>query len=707
LQKKESLQKQKNCDTLRAMKTIWYKNPAASADDAIPAGNGRLGAKIFGGTGSETILLFEESVWSGAFSDRNNRDAVKNLPLVRTLLNQNREDEAQEKIYECFSGTPSEQNFYRDAGKISIDFYDEEHRGLFQPEGGSRNFFSAVESYRREIDLQDGIFSAGFSVETDSPSTADLSNNTTGSSISFRRECFVSSSADVIVYHISASTPKSIFLRAEISSGGCVKKSVLTNDTIVSFDTAGVPFATMMTAVASGGTIFTRGENLIVEKADEVTLYIDVETAFRNRGYRKSLGNLRRRPLSLALRSADSALKKICFASGTSYENLRTEHMTEFSSWWIAGNLICPEDADEKSFDEILKNPALVQSALWNFSKYSLISSCNRRSTLPSVKNGIWAAQKSARFSLSDSGIFRKSCGMFGEEKMNLPLFDLAKKIFYHGKITAEKMYGISGFAAHNSTDIWGDTVPCGRDLRSSYSPLGSIKIAESVLEYFEFSLDKKFLRKNFYLVKEACNFFAEYLVPVEEKKFLVMCPSFSDGTKNRDGETVYALTENESDSEKIRELFLCELKALKFLGVKNSSEKIVECNSVLERLKNSSAEKTVQQKNDFADFDGNLCAIADGIVSSRITQDLKIEISLLKNTGAISSGKLERIFLKGNVFADVEWRDGKFLNAKLFTEPGTDFIKKVAVLYDGKKYDTQLSSDGTLDLRNVFPSTI
>jgi hypothetical protein len=193
----------------------------------------------------------------------------------------------------------------------------------------------------------------------------------------------------------------------------------------------------------------------------------------------------------------------------------------------------------------------------------------------------------------------------------------------------------------------------------------------------------------------------------VEEKKFLVMCPSFSDGTKNRDGETVYALTENESDSEKIRELFLCELKALKFLGVKNSSEKIVECNSVLERLKNSSAEKTVQQKNDFADFDGNLCAIADGIVSSRITQDLKIEISLLKNTGAISSGKLERIFLKGNVFADVEWRDGKFLNAKLFTEPGTDFIKKVAVLYDGKKYDTQLSSDGTLDLRNVFPSTI
>lgn len=695
--------------TLLHMNAIWYKSPALSWEDAIPVGNGRLGARIFGGSSCEKIVLNEESVWSGSYSDRNNKNAKAAVSAVRTLLNQGRETEAQKEVFECFTGSPANQHSYKPAGEIAIDFYDAEHQGLSEPESGNRNAFSSFDLYRREIDFSSGICSARFSVESSAPSTADFSQGTTGSSITFSRECFVSASSDVLVFHVSASTPKSIFLRAHIKTGCSAKEYVLTDDTVAALDVSGIPYAVMMTAAASGGTVFTRGDNLIVEQADEVTLYIDAETAYRRRYYRNKCGNTFRRPLSEAARCADIALRKICFASGTSYENVRADHIAEFSSWNSQG-ILCDDtfESEGKSFEELSEDKRAAKLAQWNYAKYKLISSCKDRASLPSVKNGIWsrAEKNGVRFSLQDKSIYRFSAGMFGLSRMNLPLFSLAKRLYRHGKVTAERMYGCQGFAAHNATDIWGDSAPCGADLRSSYSPLGALELAEAAVDCYEYSLDKRFLKKQFYLIKEACNFFTDYLLPVEEKKFLALNPSFTGGYKIRNGETAYVACESASDSAALRRLFKLALKALKYLGAKNSDRLFIKYASILQRIKESKAE---EKKTEAApdDFDSVLAGIADGIVSSAVTDEGRVEIAVLSNVPPeLPDGMLRRISLKGNILADVEWKGGAFKNARLYTERGTAFFKDVTICYDGKKYSSQLS-DGSLDIRNVLPTTV
>lgn len=688
------------------MKSIWYKNPAENFGEAISVGNGRIGATVFGGTGHEKIYLNEESVWSCRYSDRNNKNAKEAVNGIRALLNQGRELEAQEQIFECFSGAPISQAYYKSSGIVSIDFYDAEHQGLLGPDSGDKGTFSSYDSYRRELDFSSGICSSSFSLESAAPSTVDLSSGTNGSYVTFTRECFASASSDVLVYHISASMPKSIFLRLKIEGETFPKKYNLTEDTVVALCDSGIPFAAMVTAVASGGTVFTHGDNLIIEKADDVTLYIDVESAYRKRRFRNKGGNNFRNPMIFASKCADIALKKICFASGTSYENLKTDQALEFSAWNQRSILSLDGlETDGKSVDEICQDNKAAKFLDWIYSKYKFISSCKEQATLPSVASGIWTDKKNAgNFSLQDGNFYRYSSGILGLEKINLPLFKLAKRIYKRGKATAKKMYGCQGFVLHNSTDIWGDSVPCGVDFRNSYTPLGACAIAKAALDYYEYSLDRKFLKRHFYLFKKACDFFAEYLVPVEDKKFLSLSPAFTDGYETRSGTVAYIALENVFENKIVKELFENTLAAMKYLGFKNSEKLFINYSSIIQKIK--CAEEERPESNTASNFDTFLLSSADSIISSKIKNG-RVEISLLSNLPAEwQSGSLTKVCLKGNILADIKWRDGKFEDARLYTEQGTVFMKELTICYGGKKYSSQLS-DGSLDIRNVLPTTV
>ena len=257
------------------MSRLTKKSPAADYADAFPVANGRLGAKVFGNPGHEIIRLCEESQWSGAFHDRNNPQCREALKETRTLLGQGRFGEAQEQVFECLSATPSDQTFYCPSGEIHIDFYDGEHKSLYEVAGGKRNCFAGCDAYKREIDFETGIVSSEFSIESSVSGEKDFSRSSPDSSITYTRECFASGSGNVIVYHISSSVPKSIYFRANIEKKGCAKKYSLTNDTISVLDVNNFPSCIMMTAVSSGGTVCIKGEHIVVEKSDDVTLYID------------------------------------------------------------------------------------------------------------------------------------------------------------------------------------------------------------------------------------------------------------------------------------------------------------------------------------------------------------------------------------------------------------------------------------------------
>ena len=679
------------------MDKIWYKSPATDFAEAIPVGNGRLGAKLSGEPRRERIFLNEESLWSSPFIDRVNKDALPAIAHIRKLLAQGQQSEAAQQIIECFTGTPETQAFYKPAGVVVLDFYDAEHRGSFG-ESSSEGAFAAFTSYRREIDLAGGICCVQFSLETSTPSTEFFSQGTGSTSITFTRECFVSAASNVLVFHVSASTPKSVFFRLRLEKQGLAKKYALSGDTIAALDTSGIPSAVLAMAVCAGGQVFVRGDNLIVEAADDATVYIDVETAFRRRHFRRKGGNTRG-PLAKAYKCADLALRRVCFAAGASYENLKAEHIAEFSAWTQSCLLsIEGEDEGGKSFDELAADAKNARLAKWQLSKYQMISSCKECSTLPCVAGGLWTGGASGGgFSFRGASSYKRCAGSFGLERANLPFFALAKRIYKRGKAVAQKMYGAQGYVLHTASDIWGDAAPCGMDLRHSYLPFGALEITRALLNHYEFSQDKRFLKKHLYLVKKAADFFESYLVPSSDGKGLVLSPAFTDETTGEN-------TGGATGGETIAELFATLLFAMGELGVKSTDERFLKYSSLLQKLAHTQPCGTAQSHDE--GFFGFLCETLDAIVSTEVKGG-RVEITLLENLPhEWPAGSLKRVHMRGNLFMNVKWREGKLDAACIWGESGTHFAKEIALVYGGKRYETQLSGD-FLDVLNVLPATV
>lgn len=653
------------------MSKLTKKSPAENFD-GFPVANGRIGATVLGNPNHEVLFLNEESLWSKAYYERTNPQSLKAIKEISTLVSQERFEEAEDTVLESLSGIPQDQALTCSGAEVHIDFYDAEH--------SKNSGFEKYDSYKREIDFETGIVSSEFSVESAVSGGKDFSRTSSNTSITYTRECFASGSGNVIVYHISSSVPKSIYLRASILKADCAKKYSLTNDTIGLLDINGIPSCTMVTAVASGGTVSIKGEYIIVEKSDDVTLYIDVETGYRRRHFRTKQGDVHKKPLAAAAKCADLALKRICFASGTSYENLKADHIAEYSSWNSQAELLI--DGKE--------NPD------WELAKYRLISDLRPQATLPKTKNGIWTSKE--KFSLTENSIYRHAAGMTGLSKLNAPFFNLAKTLYRHGKETAEKMYGAEGFVCHSSTDIWGDAAPSGKDL-NNYSPLGTLAIARAAVEHYEYSLDKKQLKKSFKLLKSACYFFMNYLVPADEKKHLILTPSFAENK---------ICERSEKDSAAVKEIFALTLRAMKYLGKSTDTFAFALTEAGKKLIVSEDADFSVEEENiPLENFDGWLCNAKDSVLKCRMNGD-RIELTLLDSVPAQwKNGSLKKVQLMGNILCNIEWKDGKFENAVLYTNPGTVFWKKLLIKYDGKEYNTQLSEDGKLDLKNVLPSTI
>lgn len=701
------------------MNKIWYKKAAENWNEAIPVGNGRLGAMVYGRTGHEIIQLNEESVWSRTYTDRNNESAAVSLKEIREMLNLGRVQEAQELVFETFTGLPQTQASYESAGELHLDFYDGEHSGLTGPSSERKNVFDNCSVYRRELDLETAIQTTSFTTKSPRPSTADFSAGQDGATISYSREVFIPAEADVLIVRITATTPKSIYLRARFERDVCSKKYSLAEDTIVMQNTAGIPFAAVLMASSSGGTTTVRGDNLVIESADEVTLYVDVQTAYRNSHYQKKGGNIYRTPSAMASWCADRALKNICFASGASYESLRSQHIAEYSEWYKDIYLSLSKDeseekeAERNSTEELIaggSEKASLCELYWNFCRYAMISSVRAPGTLPAFSSGLWFDSQNSyekkRYSLEEKiPLVTDVCGLGTADKV---IFDLCKKIYLNGKKTASKMYSSEGYAAHSQTDIWGDTVPCGSILGDAYKNLGAAFAAIPVQEHFEYTLDTKFLKKNWYLLKEACNFFADYLIPVDEGKKLTLLPSFTDE------KDFFVCEQTLSDTKTIAALANAALKAAEALKIPENNSNVVKFRSLLDRLKfadtlgDDSAPKAAFEKpaallgNNISD----LSQMTAGIIDSTLCEG-RVLIDLLSAVPkGWNSGSLKGAHLKGNMRADISWKNGVIETARLYTKNGTEFIKDITVCYCGKKYNSQLM-DGALDILNVLPSTL
>lgn len=477
---------------------LWYKKPATSWNEALPIGNGRLGAMVYGKVKSEHIQLNEDSIWYGEPIDRNNPDALKNLPIIRKLLLEGRLKEAERLATMALSGVPESQRPYQTMGDLFLHFDIDDLN---------------IEDYSRVLDLESATITVRFRV----------------GGVNYTRRYFSSAIDQVMVVRIDADRPGSINFTANLRRGrylDAVKTSK--NNTLQMNVSCGggkaIRFCAMVSVINEGGSVNAIGENILVEGADSATLILSASTSFYHSEFEswcfEVLNNATRKP----------------------YTELFSDHVEDYINLFnrVSLEIGCETNSDEiydldaaerlerlKSKDDDPEFMALY----FQFGRYLMIS-CSRPGSLPATLQGIWNQEMLPPWDSKYTININTQMNYWPAESCNLaechkPLFSHIERMLENGKITAKVMYGCSGFTAHHNTDIWGDTAPQDIWIPATYWPMGAAWLCLHFWEHFEYGLDNEFLRWAYPIMKEAAKFLLDFLIE-DDKGRLVTCPSVS-----------------------------------------------------------------------------------------------------------------------------------------------------------------------------------
>jgi alpha-L-fucosidase 2 len=547
------------CATAASPPTVlWYREPAAKWVDALPIGNGRLGGMIFGGAEKEHIQLNEDTVWNGKHRDRVNPEAAKFLPDVRRLLFEGKPLEATRLEDEKLMGVPNRQPPYQPLGDLSLNFAGHEN----------------VADYRRELDLATGIVKVTYRI----------------GNARFTREIFSSAVDQAIVMHVSCSEPAQISVRIALTreqdsrtEAAPPDRLVMTGEAIAhtnawispnlsperlaaeraQLEDTGVKFRAMLRAIADGGTVAADGRELIVAKANGLTILLVAGTNYRGDD-----------PAIACDRSLQRAARP--FAS------LRASHVADHQSLFNRVELVLgPSDSDVASLstDERLvhlregkPDPSLA-ALYFQFGRYLLMGS-SRPGSMAANLQGIWNDKMAPPWDSKYTININTQMNYWPAEVTNLaethgPLFDLVRMSLESGRRTAREMYGCRGFCFHHNLDAWGDTAPVDYAYCGIW-PMGGAWLSLHFWEHYRFGLDRDFLRREAYpVMKEAAEFLLDFLVD-DGKGHLVTAPSYSPENSYRmaDGTVAHQTVGATMDYEIIRALFAGCTQASEILGV-------------------------------------------------------------------------------------------------------------------------------------------
>lgn len=477
---------------MKESELLWYKKPAENWDEALPVGNGRIGGMIFGRTDNELIQLNEDSIWSGGFRYRNNPKAKENLPKIRRLIAEGRVTEAEKLCEEAFYGRNEQQRHYHPMGDLHI----------------LQKGFEKSENYKRSLDI----------------SNASAKTEWSDGGVAFCREIFVSAPDNVMVIRFTSSEKGKISFDMFIdgSDDDYDKNEKYDGSTILFTVTDGIPYAAAISVYGKGGFVGTDANIIKAENADEVTVTLACRTAFYTGNYEKQ-----------AIGDAKTALRK-------TYKTLFERHIDDYKSLYdragisicdnSGGNSSLPTDERLKLFADGGKDNKLAEM-YFNFSRYLMISG-SRAGTLPLNLQGIWNKDMWPAWGGKYTVNINTEMNYWGVETANLsechtPLFDHIERMRENGRITAREMYGCKGTVCHHNTDIWGDTAPQDRWMPATIWPMGLAWLCLHIFEHYSFTLDKDFLAEKYDTMKEAAEFFEDYLIE-NEKGQLITSPSTS-----------------------------------------------------------------------------------------------------------------------------------------------------------------------------------
>ncbi|CAM4192431.1 glycoside hydrolase family 95 protein [Paenibacillus alkaliterrae] len=541
---------------------LWYKQPAARWEEALPIGNGRLGGMVFGGIDKERIQLNEDTLWSGFPRDTNNYEALRYLKQARRLIAEKRFTEAEKLIEARMLGSNTES--YQPMGDLYVvqHFAQEDARPV---------------NYTRQLDLDAGIASTSFQA---------------GDTF-YRRDTFVSAVDQVLCLHYEAAGERLLSLTAsllasiqfELSSDS--SKSIVMHGrcpshvadnymgdhprSVLYEADCGITYQTKLQVRLEGGEASVNGDSqFVIRGARSVTFLLSSATSFVS---------FDRQPVKSEAELREQNVRILAAASSFGYGQLRTRHIQDHRSLYQrvqldlghTPNEQLPTDVRLEAYKRGELDPQL-EGLYFQYGRYLLMAS-SRPGTQPANLQGIWNDRVQPPWNSDYTTNINTQMNYWPAELCHLsechePLLQMIDELSENGARTAAIHYNCGGWVAHHNVDLWRSATPTAGHPSWAFWPLGGVWLTQHLWEHYLYNPDESFLREKAYpLMKGAALFCLDWLQENEDGQ-LMTSPSTSPENKflSSDGEASSAAESSAMDITLIGELFEHCIEASKLL---------------------------------------------------------------------------------------------------------------------------------------------
>lgn len=522
---------------------LWYDSPAAEWTQALPIGNGRIGAMVFGGTAEDRYQLNEDSLWCGGPRDYAHEGAAQYLPRIRQLLFEGKQKEAQQLAGEHFMSVPLRQMPYQPFGDLRLTFPGHDK----------------VENYRRELDLDTAVATTTYRV----------------GGVTYTRQAIASWPDQVIIVRIGCDRPGAIsFVATWISPNQDVRTQAVNGDTLAvrgrardykpRGDSATIPgqvrFEGQCRVIVTGGKTSVDDTRILVENATTATLVLALATNVKN------YNDLSADPAALC---AD-VLKK---AARRTPRQILDAHLADHQSLFRRVSLDlgpAPEPnlpTDQRVLKYAQREDPQLAALFFQYGRYLMIAS-SRQGGQPANLQGLWNDSVAPPWDSKYTVNINTQMNYWLTEPTNLsecgrPLFDALVDLSQTGRSVAVKHYDAPGWVLHHNFDLWRGAAPINASDHGIW-PTGGAWLCQHLWWHYLYTGDKTFLAERAYpLMKGAAEFFVAYLIedPRNDKRWLISGPSNSP----EQGGLVMGPT---MDHQIIRDLFATTASAARTLGV-------------------------------------------------------------------------------------------------------------------------------------------
>lgn len=527
--------------------SLWYTKPATHWEEALPVGNGRLGAMVYGGVANEWIQLNEESIWAGPPIPEVKGNVSATIDQVRALLFAGKYAEAQVLQQSAMAERISPRS-YQTMGLLRFDF----------------GFKGTATDFRRDLNLDTAVATTTFKVD----------------GVTYVREVTSSPVDQVITIRMTADRPGSISFSADVQRDGIFEVVGEGNDTLVAKGQAsqgdqhlGVKFATVYQVATQNGTSVVQDGKMVVDAADSVTMYIAASTDYNA----ADTDNPLTRDLVSTCKST------IASAQEKSYAQIKGDSIASHQELFRRVSLTLGTPSKKPTVERLqgYKKGTIdpdFEALYFQYGRYLLITS-SREGSLPANLQGIWCKDIEAPWNSDYHININMQMNYWPAEITNLsechlPFMDYIERLVPSGQKTAQDLYGHKGFMAVHASDVWHGTVPYGSPQYGQWV-VGGAWCTQHFMEHYRFTQDQVFLRNRAYpILKESAIFFLDWLVKDPETGKLVSGPStspenkfFIPGTKQQGNLTMGP----SMDQQIIWDVFTNTLEAAQILGINDT----------------------------------------------------------------------------------------------------------------------------------------